>query len=314
MSVDRAALDWFRDHHATVSNTADLLTVDERRRLVTTGVLTRVVRGAYALAGFEEDELTRCAALCAGRSGLVVAGPTAARLWNLRRAPSDGLVQVISPPRSNPCSAPWVRPYRTPTLPDFDIVARPDGIRLTSPPRTVVDMARHLGESDLASMIEDVLARGMCIEATLARTAHRLEARGRPWVRRFLAVLGARAPGAPAESEWERRVFDALVGRGVAGLERQWPVQLPGYGPARFDIAVPVAWWALEIDVHPEHRTVDGAARDNRRDDAAEAAGWAVRRLAEAQLTQEFGATIDSVIAAIARRCRQLDSSTRCGE
>jgi very-short-patch-repair endonuclease len=154
----------------------------------------------------------------------------------------------------------------------------------------------------------------MCIEATLARTALRLQARGRPWVRRFLAVLGARAPGAPAESEWERRVFDALAGRGVAGLERQWHVDLPGYGPARFDIALPVAWWALEIDVHPEHRTVDGAARDNRRDAAAVAVGWAVRRVAEAHLTEEFEATIDSVVAAIAGRRRQLDGATRCGE
>ena len=199
---------------------------------------------------------------------------------------------MIGPPMSNPCRSPWVRTYRTAAPVAEDVVCRPDGIRVTSPPRTVVDMTRYVSEPDLVAMIEHVLEQRMCTESTLRRVADRLDRPGRPWVRRFLGVLVARADDAPAESEWERTVHDRLRRHGVDGLVRQYWVDLPGHGPARFDLAVPAIRWALEVDVHPEHRSLEGAASDNRRDAAADAAGWMVRRVAELQLTSALDATI----------------------
>jgi very-short-patch-repair endonuclease len=305
MPFDPAALAWMRAHHASIPTAALAGSGGSpsrrRRRLVGDGTLRRVVDGAYLFEGVAETELARCAALCTSRPQLVVAGPTAARIWALRRTPADGLVHVIAPPRSNPCGAEWVRPYRTAMPVDEDIVRRRDGIRVTSPPRTVVDMARHVDEAALLSMIEQVIERGVT-PTTLHRVAVRLEARGRPWVRRFLGLLEARTPGAPAESEWERRVHVELLRRDVSGLVRQHQVQLPGHGRVRFDLAIPSVLWALEVDVHPEHRTLDGTAQDNRRDAAAVAAGWVVTRVAERQLTNELGSTMDSVVAAIDRR------------
>ena len=67
-------------------------------------------------------------------------------------------------------------------------------------------------------------------------------------------------------------------------------------------MAIPELRWALEIDVHPEHRTLEGAARDIERDDAADAIGWFVRRVSEVQLVDRFAPTIDAVIESIARR------------
>ncbi len=305
MSLDARSLAWLRDHHATISTAAlqaHGIDRDARRRLVASGILDRVVDGGYRFAGVDDDEWSRCAALCASRPRLVVGGPTAGRLWDLRRSPRDGLVHVIAPPRSNPCCAAWVRVYRTATLPDVDVVDRPDGIRLTSPPRTVVDMTRYIDDTALASMIEHALARRLCTTPTLQRVAERLGTAGRPWVPRFLRVLASRTPGAPAESEWERRVFDALTAREVRGLVRQFEVCLPRYGRARFDMAIPDLRWALEIDVHPEHRTPEGTARDNQRDDAADTIGWFVRRVSEVQLVDHFAETIDAVTASIARR------------
>ena len=96
-------------------------------------------------------------------------------------------------------------------------------------------------------------------------------------------------------------MFLALRRRGVVDLVRQHPIQLPGYGRARFDMAIPELRWALEVDVHPEHRTVEGVANDRRRDDAAEEIGWAVRRLVDAELVA-FDSAIDGVVNAIQRR------------
>ena len=240
-SLDRRALTWLHDHHATISTGAlgaSSVSLDQRKRLVRAGVLERVVDGAYALAGVDHDELARAAALCSSRPHLIVAGPTAARLWAFRRAPHDGLIHVLAPPRSHPCREPWVRAYRTPLIFDDETVQRPDGIRVSSPPRTVVDLTRYIDAVSLGSTIEHVLARQLCTVVTLHRTALRLATPGRPWVRRFLSVLAQRHPGAAAESEGEMRVFDALVARGVRGLDRQVCRVLPGYGMARFDIAV----------------------------------------------------------------------------
>ena len=307
MSFDQRALHWLRAHHATISATATVagdavLLLEVRRRLVASGQLERVVVGSYAFAGVDLDELARCAAVCMSRPELVVSGPTAARIWRRRRAPHDGLVHVIGPPASNPFRVAWVRTYRTATPPREDVVERADGIRVTSPPRTVVDMTRYVPAHDLESMIEHALERGMCSAATLDRVARRLDRRGRPWVRRFLGVLHARADDAPAESEWERRVHEELRQRGVVELVRQHWVELPAHGRARFDLAVPDLRWALEVDVHPDHRSIAGASRDNRRDAAADAAGWSVRRVAELQLTDDLAAKMDDVALSVQRR------------
>ena len=122
MSLDARSLAWLRDHHATISTAAldeHGIDRDARRRLVASGILDRVVDGGYRFTGVADDERSRCAALCASRPHLVVGGPTAGRLWDLRRSPRDGVVHVIAPPRSNPCCAPWVA-----RLPNGDIARR----------------------------------------------------------------------------------------------------------------------------------------------------------------------------------------------
>ena len=198
-SLDRHVTNWMRSHQATVSRAfleESGVTAHQRRRLVEHGVLERVVHGGYRFAGIDADELTKCAALCASRPRLVVAGPTAGRLWKIRRSPNDRLVHVIAPPASQPCRQPWVRVYRTALLHDDEIVERPDGIRLTSPPRTLIDLTRYLANDALASAIESALSSNMCTVATLWRVAERLNTPGRPWVRRFSACsLGARRAG-----------------------------------------------------------------------------------------------------------------------
>ena len=192
---------WMRDHRTTISTAAlDAagVTTPQRNRLVTAGVLERVIDGGYRFAGAEADELTRCAALCTSRPQLVVAGPTAGRIWGIRRSPRDGLVHVIAPPASQPCRQSWVRPYRTALIHEDEIVRRADGINLTSPPRTLIDLTRYLSNDALSSAIESALHAQLCTTTTLHRLAERLDTPGRPWVRRFLRVLAGRAPGRPA--------------------------------------------------------------------------------------------------------------------
>jgi hypothetical protein len=166
----------------------------------------------------------------------------------------------------------------------------------------------------LASAIEYVLSAQLCTVDTLHETAGRLATPGRPWARRFLRVLGSRAPGAPAESEPELRVTNALIQRGVSDLRRQFRVRVPGYGPARFDGAIPELLWAVEVDVHPEHATGEGTANDKVRDRKSRAVGWEIERVSELDLSLRFDETIGDLVASVqngeirlrACRCRPL--------
>jgi very-short-patch-repair endonuclease len=315
-SLDRHVIEWMRTHRSTVSSVFldDAGVTDaRRRRLVRDGILERVVNGGYRFAGTDADELTRCAALCTSRPHLIVAGPTAGRIWGVRRSPRDGLVHVIAPPASQPCRVPWVRAYRTALIHADEIVERPDGIRLTSPPRTLVDLARYLPSDALASAIEWALHGEVCTAETLRRLAERLNTPGRPWVRKFLRVLAGRAPGRARESDWERRVFDALVRRGVDGLESQVTERIAGLGTVRFDIAIPSIRWVLEVDVHPEHRTVEGQGGDHRRDRRGRRVGWAIERVAEAELTSSLEATLDDLVGSINQRRLEIDALSTAG-
>jgi hypothetical protein len=265
------------------------LTRRQLKRLEAHGAIVRVHNGAYRSPSVALDELARCTAICLARPSVVIAGPTAGRLWGLRRLPHDRRIHVLAPPASNPCVAPWVRPYRTDAFHPHDVVTRPDGIRVTSRARTSLDLARWLGPADLLSVIEQVLHDGNLTEADLFEVVADWISPRRPWASRFIRQLDRRIPGAAAESHPEVRVASALVALGVAGLVRQFRIDLPGYGPARFDLAVPDLRWAIEVDVHPRHDETDGRLSDQRRDAAALVIGWETTRIDRAAYEHRFG-------------------------
>jgi very-short-patch-repair endonuclease len=206
-----------------------------------------------------------------------------------------------------------VRAYRTALIHDDEIVVRPDGIRLTSPPRTLVDLTRYLPDSALASAIEWALSSETSTVATLWRAAERLNTPGRPWVRRFQRVLACRAPGSARESDWERRVFDALVQRGVHDVESQVTETIAGFRTVRFDVAIPSIRWVLEVDVHPEHRSVEGQGRDHQRDRRGRRVGWEIERVGEDELATAFDSTIDDLVVSIAKRRAEVAALTVAG-
>lgn len=307
---------WMQSHHATICHDAlehPELNTNNLKSLVRDGTLTRVLHGGYRFSGVKLTETVRCAAVCTSRPELIIAGPTAARLWGLRRAPRDGLIHVIAPPRSQPSVEPWLQPYRTARIRDSQIVLRDDGIRVTSPARTVIDHARFLNSRSLSSMIEAVLAASLATVANLEREAKWIATPGRPWAKQFLEVLGDRVPGGGAESDWETLVAAALAARGVTGLVRQHRVRLPGHGDARFDVAIPDLRWALEIDVHPAHDTALGRTNDKRRDRASHRIHWAVDRISEVDLRARFDVEMDDLVRSIAFRRREVDALRAAG-
>jgi len=91
--------------------------------------------------------------------------------------------------------------------------------------------------------------------------------------------LDRRIGGGAAESHAELVVGEALVEAGVRGLVRQHEIDIPGYGPARFDLGIPRRRLAIGIDIFPTHDETIGRLRDRRRDTAASEIGWSTARL-----------------------------------
>jgi hypothetical protein len=285
-----------RQHSVVTDSTMRALgiSVAQRRIMVRNGLLERLLDGSYRLPGTPLDELARCVAACARPSGLVVCGPTAGRLWGLRRMPRDGIVHVIAPPASNPTVEPWLRPYRTALLDRGDIVVRADGIRVTSPSRTAVDLTRHLAATDLRSVVDQLIHECRGTVSTMRAIAEPLATPGRPWARRFLRELDKMPTEAVAESHWESRVVAAIIERGI-DLEPQRWLEVPHWGPIRLDGCVAELQWGVEVDVFPDHFTEEGVTKDAGRDLACDAIGWCVSRVTGLGLRRDFTGEMDAL-------------------
>lgn len=301
------ALEHFETHNG-VASAAQLRDRGVGREAVKTlrrqGLLELVLDGAYRLRGQPMTMLGRCTAVCVAHPGHVIAGPTAGRTYGLRRLPGDARIHTISPPHSNPTVAPWVKPYRTAAIHADDVIARPDGIVVTTLPRTALDLARFLGDVDLLSVIEQAMRDGRHCDEEMRRVAADWVSPRRPWLRRFLWLLDRRLAGGHAESHHETVLGDALVAAGVSGLVRQFPIDLPGYGRAFFDLAAPELCWAIEVDVFPTHLESAGRASDRRRDAGANELGWTVTRVDESC----FGPTLEATVARLVDIHRTLSA------
>ena len=299
------SLAYLRAHHGIASGRAlrDAgISPGSLRRLVGAGNLVPVLRGVYRMPAVPFDEPARCAAVCAAHPGSVISGPTAGRLWGLRRLPSDHRVHILALPGSHPTIEPWVVPYRTRAFHERDVLRREDGIVMTGRARTALDLARFVGTTDLLSIVEQVLRDGSLTDDELRSTAIDWLSPRRPWVRRFLEVLDGRLRGGPAESHGEAVLGEALRSAGVRGLERQYRIDLPGYGPARFDLAVPDVRLAIEVDLHPTHFETTGRRRDGDRDRVARRIDWTVARIVDADLGSGLPATVHRLGREIRRR------------
>ncbi len=290
-----AALRLFERQHGVASPsqlTECGVTAHTIKRLQRLGALELVLQGAYRLRGVRLDELGRCVAVCQAHPTHAIAGPTAGRLWGFRRLPKDERVHTLSPPHSQPTRARWVVPYRTAAFHPADVVERPDGISITSRARTAFDLARFVGPLDLLSIIEQAMADGDLGDEDMRAVAVDWLSPRRRWVRRYLEQLDRRTVGGPAESHPEVVLAEALEAAGVRGLVRQWAIELPGHGLARFDLAVVGLRWAIEVDVFPTHRETAGRAADLRRDQAAARSDWLVSRVGPAG----FGANLPQTV------------------
>ncbi len=266
-------------------------------RLVMARLLHPVFRAVYATSPPPWPLATRALGACLAAPDAVLSDMSAAAHWRLRRTPRDVLELTVKAPRY--VRLPGVRVHRTNQLASTDVVFYPNGLRVTSPARTVFDITAELDGDALASVTQDALNRRLCTPWSLHELGERLVGQGRPGAALFREVVSSYAAELPAVgSEPERLLADALEGAGVPPLARQFPVRLEGIGEIRLDLAVPPARFDIEVDDPHWHADPVSLQRDRARDLLLADEGWVVRRVTTDDVYQRLGSITARLTAA----------------
>jgi very-short-patch-repair endonuclease len=270
------------------------LAEDAIRHRVSRGRLHRVRRGVYSVG---IPELTRhgrwMAAVLACGPGTVLSHESAAALWGVWGSCSS-LLEVSVPAARRPRPR-GVRVHRT-CFARADCAVR-DRIPVTSPTRTLLDLAIRLNERGLERAINEADRLGLIDPETLRDTVGgRPGARGAAVLRKLLDSRTFRLTDSELERDFLRLVRLADLPMPDTG------VRMNGF---KVDFFWPQLGLVVETDGLRYHRTPAQQAADHRRDQAHARAGLTTVRFTHAQVRHEPQA----VVAALVDLVRQLGLS-----
>jgi very-short-patch-repair endonuclease len=272
-------------------------TISEAVRL---GRLHRLHRGVYAVGHEALSWEGRLSAAVLANEPAVASHLTAAWVWGLLRT-RPGTFHLTAPTRRHRKERVIVH-FAELDAEDRTIV---NGIPLTSPARTALDLAPGESPADLARLLQradgnELLDRRR-FEALLGRTV------GHPGHGKLTAALRAFRPEtAVLRSDLERR-FRRLVL--AAGLPTpQTNVAVEGY---ELDCYWEAEGFAVELDAYATHGSPRSFEADREREDDLLLAGIELIRVTDARLDRDPQSTIDRVAAHLIRRraARDVTSS-----
>lgn len=263
-----------------------------RESALESGYLTPLHRGVYKVAGHPDSFEQRCQAALLAAPHAVLSGPTAGRLWGLRKVFTEE-VHVLA---RTAIHLAGVTAHRTVLLGPADTTVR-DRLKLLTPPRLLCDLASFLDDQALESVLEQMIDRRL-ISAQGARAAvRRFVAPGRPGSLRLGRVIDSRATWLrPVDSDLELRLWRALSGRGLE-LERQVAVRLDDGSTACIDLADRLRRFGIEVDHVTWHGGRLDAQRDKQRDRRLRQVGWTVHRVTDDEVTGRLAETVDELLA-----------------
>ena len=254
------------------------------------GRLHRVRRGVYAVG---RPELTRCglwiaAVLCCG-SEAVLSDESAAALWELRRS-ARGPIEVSVPADTDPRPT-GIRVHRRTLLAQDRTTHR--GIPVTSPVRTLIDLAVRLDADPLEAAVNEA-DKGDLVDPESLRAALEWR-RGQSGVRVLRELLDRRT-FVLTDSELERRFLPVARRAGLA-----LPLTGRQVNGFKVDFYWPDLGLIVETDGLRYHRTAAAQTRDSVRDQTHMARGLTALRFTHAQVRFEPDHVCE-VLACVARR------------
>ena len=256
----------------------------ESRRLI------RVRRGVYRLGPIAQPLEREMAAILVCDGGAISHHTAAAIDELLPYVPKEGPVHVTMI-GSDRGPKPGIRIHRTSDLPPGELTRR-HRIPLTTPARTILDLAAALTAGELEQLVARAHHRNLATAAQLRTLVARYP--GRPGTPALSALLAGKPKHSRSRSE--RRLLEAFRRASLPEPETNVPID-------RFE--VDLLWreqrLAVEIDGSPFHSTRPDRLRDYARDARLGELGFTVLRL-DADLASERAVAL--VAGALARATR----------
>jgi very-short-patch-repair endonuclease len=175
------------------------------------------------------------------------------------------------------------------------------GIPVTSPARTLLDLAATLTQRDLSRAIDEARVLRLVTDRSLDEQFSRYPAH-----RGTRALKNATTPEPKlTRSEAERRLLELVRAAGLP--EPKTNARLAGH---EVDFLWPAHRLVVEVDGYTFHSKRSSFERDRRRDAALTLAGYRVIRITWRQITEEPELVIATLAGALAAQPEALRSST----
>ena len=265
-----------RHHSVFAARHLDELGVNAnvRKHRLATGRWIVVHDGVYRIAGLPLSWRGSLLAACwAGDPDTLASHRSAAELWQLPGRSIDVLEITCRRWRRTREQGLVVHETRA-----HETVGRRvlDGIPVTSPARTIFDLAGAMGTATLDLAIENALRRKLTTTPELVATLDQLGRRGRAGTTKLRKALAERRNHETlSESEAERLVMRMLSANGLPAPTPQYQIRDDdGRLVARVDLAYPDVKIAIEYDSYAHHVSRDALVRDSARRNAVVALGW----------------------------------------
>jgi very-short-patch-repair endonuclease len=289
---------WMAMHHGVVSRQALLrmgFSPESIKRLVRSERWVRELPGVYRSPQHPPTRQQKLAVICLWSPRAVIGFTTAGQELGLRKMRVK-LIHVLIPHGSR-LVLPDVVPHQYRALDPVDVaLLRRDGVRLTSPPRTLSDSASILDPKALDSAIEHALAERMCSMRTLLNTSARLFHGRRPGSVELRRMLLSRPVWRQAaRSDLEVRFRHAVAERGLPEPLVNSYVDIGAGRPIEVDLVWSDQRVIGEID-HPFwHDGTVERHRDRLRDRRLAASGWLPVRFDEHDIELALQRALDDL-------------------
>jgi very-short-patch-repair endonuclease len=253
--------------------------VDRRQQLtarVAAGRLVRTERGVYAVNGLPpDDDRALVATRLATRGRFAVSHLAAAHRHGIPGYSAAPL--EVSVDRGVRLRRRGLRVHESSDLDRCRIITI-DGVPVTDPARTLLDLARFIGPMRLLRNIETCRRRGLVDWPDLIGTLLAHARRGRPGIRRFREVLAANSHReAVTDADLELLVLALLREHGLPEPVLHHEVWDGGRFVAEVDLAYPERMIAMECD-GDVHLDPEVHERDLPRQNDLVLLGWMVLR------------------------------------
>lgn len=279
------------------------------QRRLKSGALITLFPGVYAVAG-SPDILARrrWAAILAVGGEPALSFDSAARIHGLSGVAVRGPV-VLTGPHSGSHALPGVVVHQIDDVaPDHVEVVGP--WRVTTVPRTIVDLAATWRAGRLGLALEDAVAAQQTTIEEVGACLRSVARRGKPGVRVLTGLLDEHRPGEPvAESELERDWFRLVARSPLPRPVRQHPLPRTDGVRGLVDSAWPPVKLIVEVDGRRWHQRIKDMKKDRDRDLQAAAAGWQVLRPLHEHVVGAPEETLREVEGAYRIRAQQLGAA-----